>query len=536
MTVHIVVPQPESDWVCARLARYLAVGNEWSISEKPRADAEWNVFIPYLMWERSCWDKTKTAAWFTHKETGTKGQIWDRTAPRVDLRGSQAAMYVTELAEHGPTRQIRQPVDLDKFRLRPKGDGFVVGTAGTVYDSGRKGEALLCRLMEEKRYTLRCAGRGWPGARWYHWGEMQGFYQGLHCYVCTSTIEGGPCGVFEALACGCQVVIPWGVGQMDELPERPGVWHYRAGDYDDMLRALAYAECCHVSGEQLRALVESHTIAQWCQDWADFLDDARPEPETESASGTGQAGVYIVAFGKPSRDCAQRCIRSVHRHMPGVPVALVSDRPLGTEDVFIEHADGPGVEGADIGGRSVKTRIYDLAPGEWEYVLYLDADTELTAPVPFLFDLLRDGWDMAICENPGKYHIATNMIRPDNQPEMETTEAEIGTLELLQLQGGVFSFRRNERTATLFHAWHDEWQRWGKRDQGALLRAMYKHPVKLYLLGIEWNTSNRYPAPNGTAGIMHYQMEARRHSGLVWGRNDSDEAWRAVEHWGRDHG
>jgi len=230
-------------------------------------------------------------------------------------------------------------------------------------------------------------------------------------------------------------------------------------------------------------------------------------------------GVYVVAYGGPARDCATRCLESVKRYMPGIGRALVSSEPLGPETVCLCEKD------EDIGARSVKTRMYDVAPAEWEYVLYLDADTELIAPVPFLFDVLRDGWDMAICVNPGKYAVAKNMKRPDNLDECAYTFEQLGTDQVLQLQGGVMSFRRNERTAAFFHAWHDEWQKWAKRDQGALLRAMYAHPVKLFVLGVEWNTSTRYDPVERSAGVLHHQMEARRWKGLINGRLDSGEAW-----------
>lgn len=231
------------------------------------------------------------------------------------------------------------------------------------------------------------------------------------------------------------------------------------------------------------------------------------------------AGVYVVAYGDPARQCADRCLKSVAHHMPAIGRALVSDRPLGPETVLLTEPD------EDIGARSVKTRMYDVAPTAWEYVLYLDADTEMIAPTPFLFDVLADGWDMAICLNPGKYAIIKNMTRPDNQDECAYTYDLLGTDQLLQLQGGVMSFRRNERTAAFFHAWHEEWHRWAKRDQGALLRAMYANPLKLYILGVEWNTSTRYNPVEQSAGILHHQMEARRWKGIIKGRLDSGEAW-----------
>ncbi len=43
----------------------------------------------------------------------------------------------------------------------------------------------------------------------------------------------------------------------------------------------------------------------------------------------GNSGLYVVAFGEPSRECATRCIDAFKRHNPDVPVMLASDRPLG---------------------------------------------------------------------------------------------------------------------------------------------------------------------------------------------------------------
>src|SRR5690606_40727396 len=108
----------------------------------------------------------------------------------------------------------------------------------------------------------------------------------------------------------------------------------------------------------------------------------------------GRSGVYFVAYGDPARECAVRAIRSFKAHMQGVEVALVSDQPLDVgEDIFIQHAD------EDIGGRSVKTQIADLCPNHWEYVLYLDADTEVVDDISFLFQVLEDGCDEAWCIN-----------------------------------------------------------------------------------------------------------------------------------------
>jgi len=213
-------------------------------------------------------------------------------------------------------------------------------------------------------------------------------------------------------------------------------------------------------------------------------------------------------------------------------VALIGSEPGLGEDLFIQCPD------VDIGGRHAKTLIYDLAPAEWQYIGYFDADTQVMGDVSFLWDALIDGWDMLIARNPVKYHVAWQMKRSDNEDECRHTFEQVGTGEVIQLNGGVFTFQRNERTQAFFQAWHNEWKQWGKRDQGALLRALYANPMKLNVL-TNWpfNFINRYADAEGhpegekDCAIAHWPMTARRWRGKVIERSDSKAAWQAVADW-----
>jgi len=112
----------------------------------------------------------------------------------------------------------------------------------------------------------------------------------------------------------------------------------------------------------------------------------------------------------------------------------------------------------------------------------------------------------------------------------------MGTDEVLQYNGGVFAFRRSDRTAEFFKLWQSEWQRWAGRDQGALLRALYLYPMKLFVLSNQWNASDRYPDPIGKIAVWHHNIEARRWAGKVGDRLDSPKAWKMVEMWQKKHG
>jgi len=354
---------------------------------------------------------------------------------------------------------------------------------------------------------------------------MPGFYNSLDVFLCASSIEGIPAPPLEALACGVPVVVPQGVGLLDDLPDLPGIWRYPAGELSGLVAALRQVLDTPVDREALRAATVPYVAANWAADheaaFTDLLNSGyTPERESDAHGGRG---VYYVAYGDPARKCARASIASFKHFHPRIPVCLVGTEGGLGEDVFVPYAE------RDIAGRTAKLAINDLAPREWGQILYLDADTEVIAPVDFLFDLLSDGWEMCICKDIGPN--IERMQRSDNKDEMDCTIDMLGGADLLAYNGGVFAYQRNDRTAAFFKSWQEEWQRWGKRDQAALLRAQKNHPVKLYLLGHEWNTLIR-PGTDLTAemsaGILHYPMTARRWHQKIYHRLDSREAFEAL--------
>jgi len=550
MKVHIVCDRPKADRILPRLARYLAEGCGWTLTDQPKSDAELNYFLNYITWRQhhANWHGTPLAAFFTHKDlnNATKAQWWEDAALGMDLRCVVAPQYAELLRRHGPTALVYPPVERERFTIgsRPSLERPVVGMSGYTYQDGRKGEQLVRALAASplaKRLYLRGSGRGWSvPTRSYPWDKMHLFYQGLDVLVCPSLVEGIPMPPLEALACGVKVVVPRGVGMLDELADIVGIYRYEAGKAQALIEAVEQAAFSgEVDREALRAATEIYTRKSWCDTHLAAFDEflyGLPvgatgwSPQRQLAdrpSWQGCSGVYMVAFGEPSRRCAERAIRSVHQHMPGLPVCLCSTEPLGSEDVFVRRPD------ADIGGRSAKLKMDELSPQEWKYVLYLDADIEVLADISFLLQVLADGWELVICKDMAKYHTAAMMRRPDNEDECQATWELIGTQHVLQYNGGMMAFRRCKRTAGFFRLWQREWQRWGKRDQAALLRTLHQHPLRLFVLCNQWNASTRYPRPPGEIAILHHNMEARRWGGIVWARTDSPEAWEAVQKWER---
>lgn len=525
-----------ADRILPRMSKYLTDLNGWNLSLSPDPACDFNYFVNYGVYHKTLgWRGTPTGAYFSHLDTGNPGKekMWHESAKVIDLCVITAKLY----GQYCPPEKVYQahpPVDVDKFSLvkAPKNKKPVVGVAGWVYGDGRKGEYLwekFTRHDSAKNYTLTATGRGWPGAKctYHDWSNIETFYQELDVLLCPSLFEGVPMPPLEALACGVKIVVPSGVGLIDELPDLAGIYRYECGNLEAMAKAVQQAvEAKKVDREALRGvIVNNYTVKHWAEDHKRIIDaHFQVDDLGELPVWQDNSGVYVVAFGEPSRRCAIRCIQSVKTQMPGLPVALVAEKPLNIgEDVFIQQPD------SDIGGRKAKLRVDELAPAEWRYVLYLDADTEVVGDISPLFQFLQDGWELVICKDNNRYGLVSEMKRPDNGDECIETWEVMGSQELLQYNGGMMAYRRNTNTGRFFKRWLTEWDRYGKRDQGALLRALYASPLRMFLLMNQWNATTRYELPPGEIAIKHHNIEARRWNGLIPGRIDSPEAWQAVK-------
>jgi glycosyltransferase involved in cell wall biosynthesis len=231
-----------------------------TISENPSEGL--NYFFPYLNYI----EPYKGISFFTHREGAAlpkKQTYWDYSAKGSTSCVSMSAKYAHELREFGGTDviHIRPPVDKIFYpRQRLANNRPVIGFCGQVYNGGRKGEHLA--------YSLSCAGLdadfvaagvGWQiNSFELPFGEMPDFYGRIDLFVCTSLIEGGPMPVLEALASGVRVVVPSGVGIIDELPDLPDIVRYKAGDFKSLCDAVCRA--MHKTEETKRDDLHSVTL------------------------------------------------------------------------------------------------------------------------------------------------------------------------------------------------------------------------------------------------------------------------------------
>lgn len=184
-------------------------------------------------------------------------------------------------------------------------------------------------------------------------------------------------------------------------------------------------------------------------------------------------GVIFVAYGP---NACREALASAASLRGQYPVTTVGEVFRGI------HFDDQ-----DSRGRWAKLNLDSLSP--YDFTLYLDADTRVKGDLSAGFDLLADGWDMAITASTNQ----PSRHGPDGgqllwhacNEERAATFMEVG--EVVQLQAGAFFFARNARVMDFFAVWRNEWQRWHFNDQAALLRALWRVPLKIWLLGRDYN-------------------------------------------------
>lgn len=562
MKVHIIRNRAQTTDILSRKAQVLSDRLGWTMGAQPDPAADLQYAFCYIDYKDP---KLPFAAYFTHREDmrPDKVQLWQDRASSALLRVTSAQQYFEDLQQYGAAVKILPPLDREKFALVPgkqQNSGSVaVGVAGYVYTGGRKGEEYLQAAIDREPdgiFKWRAMGKGWPvPCRQYDYKDIQKFYQSLDIYLCTSTIEGVPYPPLEALACGTKIVIPWGVGLMDELPDIPGIERYQAGNVEDMLAALHRCAEAKVEPEQLRAATEPFDQEAWAQQHADAFAEveqvlrhtSRSENATAAATvalngeraarQSSDRGVYVAAFGTPARACASELIYSLRKFMPGLPVAVASEEPLPEADYHIA-VDEPGP-----GARLAKLQIYDLAPKEWRYVLYMDADTEITEPIDHLFWCLEQGWEAVFVKEvthnhrhiaPGRGVGVTTELNDYNLTLDAILQPE-GNKAWLSLGGGIISFKRCAAAKRLFDRWFWEycysaqWPADYKRDQPSLLRAWFAVKIKALVLGSEWNSFTHWQHENRCNIIRHHGGRARGSyghdtGGQVQVKNMSDNA------------
>jgi hypothetical protein len=182
-----------------------------------------------------------------------------------------------------------------------------------------------------------------------------------------------------------------------------------------------------------------------------------------------------VAFGAKARAEARQSIASL-RQRHKWPVLVVGDTPLPEADFHRTWLN------RGTPGRWAKVCLDQLTP--WDRTLFLDADTRIHGDLSAGFRLLDAGYDLVMVASKPQHNDA---LRHLDAKERTVTLDEL-PLDVLQLNTGVMWF--GDGASDLFELWREEWERWGDKDQGALLRALYRQPAAVALLGWPYNDAD----------------------------------------------
>ena len=188
-------------------------------------------------------------------------------------------------------------------------------------------------------------------------------------------------------------------------------------------------------------------------------------------------GVCYIAYGLPAQQAYSESKKSLLRHND-IDVTLCSELSPHIQDMPIRY---------DNVQRSRWAKVNLDIWSEYDYTLYLDADTKVNDSLLAGFDYLRDGWDIAISASANQ---GSRLLKHCSEQDKELTFKMVGSRDVLQYQAGVFFFRKSDAVKAFFKNWRSEWLKVKEQDQGALLRALAISPVSIMLLGNVWNSIN----------------------------------------------
>jgi hypothetical protein len=215
-------------------------------------------------------------------------------------------------------------------------------------------------------------------------------------------------------------------------------------------------------------------------------------PRTGPAGG--QRGVLYLAVGGEHRELALASVSCLRRYGYRGPVRVVTDQPgwlppeLGCDQVLVPDA------GTGLAARHYKTQLDRFA---YETTLFLDADAIPVGDISGIWELLEDG-DIAMAAD--LHRSIGNAITMNRRRDWWKEEwgdeyqlmIRLGLVGHPAFNSGVIVFRPTAAVAGLFREWHREWQRYGKKDQMALVRALALTGTRVRSLPLEWNCQARY--------------------------------------------
>ena len=239
-----------------------------------------------------------------------------------------------------------------------------------------------------------------------------------------------------------------------------------------------------------------------------------------------ERGVIYMCFGERAQKEMIKSVTSLYNTGCDLPVAAITD------DLDISYAVD-GIQVIDWGDNEspydvdkashfqfragrVKPSIYRLSP--FKETLYVDCDLTFLQSPEIGFNFLNR-WDFVIAQERLLVSQLYNLRSAGwthNLREREATVEEFGgNGDFPFWNSGLFFFRKNAKVRTLFGLWEEEWKKWEQWDeQLALMRAVNRSEVRVFVLGETWNHPHRGATvtedPGATLILHEYGKGAAR--------------------------
>ena len=193
----------------------------------------------------------------------------------------------------------------------------------------------------------------------------------------------------------------------------------------------------------------------------------------------GSEGICFIAYGDAALSEVNTSIVTLRRLGIELPIALICEKPTRIQKIF--HVP---FEDRSFGARRVKVLIDTLTP--FRHTLYLDVDTRVqTKDILKGFEILEAGRDLVLEPSVNQ---GSEVFAHIDQAERKATSEYLHNKMPIQLQAGVMWFRKSPEVLDFFDAWRIEWNKFKHHDQAALIRALQDSPIRVWLLGLDWNS------------------------------------------------
>jgi len=197
-------------------------------------------------------------------------------------------------------------------------------------------------------------------------------------------------------------------------------------------------------------------------------------------------GFVYAAVGQKYVDEAAQSARTLRKHHPKHPIALVTDADAKADALFDE------VILIDDPKKSIEDKLQmDLAP--FDRTLFLDTDTLIAADVSDVFDLL-DSFDLVFHQPSMGYHYKLDGV-PHSFPEPNT---------------GVIGWRKSEAISAFFELWRTYFKEYESEMSREWDQRSFRHAaiaskdLRLGILPYEYNFMPYWPIPAmRNAMILH---------------------------------